>query len=202
MRFAPRKNIGMNGPNNYLPHNALINLVLLGDDLIHKGLNKAADKVEEKTGFGRPMQVTCISVGTGIADAPIMAYLDKLRDPFNQVQLLGIPILMAGFKKFPQGLQLGGWPKDPVGSFAKVARIPFLFATGMFAYRQINGELAGSIPMTLMLLVTTISCYILSSSTGILDRAINYAKAMFSEMKPLQATLVNSRIGSETGESN
>ena len=164
------------------PHRALFKAGVLVDGLVHKGVSSASDKLLER-GADKRKQAYLANTAGLIAGAVLCT-----REPdMGKAMILMIQNFASFFAMVAVFEPLSGKPaqsegataETPLGLFAKIARFPMLLGSAAaLAYAHMAEDASISLASGYVWGAYAIGLYILSSSTGMIDRIKEWAAGL------------------------
>ncbi len=189
MKLAFNRNSQNNSRwRDLMPHRVAWNACLLVDDAMHRGVNKAAEKIEKKTGLGK---IGTVYLTSTIGSSCVITIADKK----TIVGALLFPVLCTAMshiylflKKEDQKYEVK--TIDPtqvlVESLLKFCRFT-MFGIGSLAVSTLIIKAPGTLLATMTFFTSSTILYLASSSNGTLDRAIDKAKQLLKALKEAAA---------------
>lgn len=162
------------------PHRIAFKAGVLVDDLVHKGVSSASDKLQER-GTDKRKQAY-LAATAGILAGTVLYYKEPDALRAMVISLQNFAALFAAVAVFEplssKPAQSGGASAEsPYMLAAKVARLPvLLLSAAALAYAHLSESAPISLASGLVWGAYAIGLYILSSSTGMLDRIMERAE--------------------------
>ncbi len=175
------------------PHRAAFKACVLVDDLVHKGVSKASERLEDRLGKRKQAYLATVA---GVSVSTVILHGEP--DPAKAMaigftNLAAILASMAVFEGLArrQASSEGAAAVDRTGMLAKAVRLPMLVASAVsLACGYMDGA---SVPLAFGSVwgAYSIGLYIMSSSTGMIDRIKEWAAGLYAgkQMAPVPAKI-------------
>ncbi len=160
------------------PHRIAFKAGVLLDDLVHKGVSSASDRLAER-GTGKRKQAY-LAATAGILAGTVLYYREPDAGRAMIMSMQNFAALFASVTVFEPlsrkpAQEDGASAETPLGLFAKMVRLPILVASAAaLAYSRFADA---SIPLASGLVwgAYAIGLYIMSASSGMIDRIRDWA---------------------------
>ncbi len=161
------------------PHRIAFRAGVLVDDLVHKGVSSASDRLEER-GTGKRKQAY-LAATAGLIAGTVLYYREPDAGRAMILSMQNFAALFASVAVFEPlsakpAQSEGAKAETPLGLFAKLARLPILLGSAAaLVYAHIAENASISLASGLVWGAYAIGLYILSASTGMIDRIRDWA---------------------------